>query len=47
MVIRDVPYIPLYNPTLVEGAHKARFTGWVEMLGGIGNTWSFCQLRPK
>lgn len=47
IIMRDVPYIPLYNPKLIEAVRKGRFSGWVEMLGGIGNMWSFCQLRPK
>jgi len=46
IVMRDVPYIPLYNPTLIEAVHKGRFTGWVQMLGGIGNLWTFCELKP-
>ena len=47
MILRDVPYIPLYNPKLVEAVHKGRFSGWVETLEGIGNTWSFCEVRPN
>lgn len=47
MIMHDIPYFPLYNPKLIEGARKDKFTGWVEMLGGIGNTWSFCQIKPK
>lgn len=47
IVLNDIPYIPLYNPELTEGARKGRFTGWVQMLEGIGNLWSFCQLRPQ
>jgi peptide/nickel transport system substrate-binding protein len=47
MIIRDIPYLPLYSPKLVEAVRKDKFTGWVPMLGGIGNTWSFCQIRPK
>lgn len=47
IIAEDAPYVPLYNPKLVEAVHKARFKGWVEMLGGIGNMWSFCQLKPK
>lgn len=43
----DVPFLPLYNPLLVEAARKDRFQGWVPMLGGIGNLWSLCQLRPQ
>jgi len=47
IILRDVPYIPLYNPKMIEAARKDRFTGWVETLEGIGNLWSFCQLKPK
>lgn len=47
ILIEDIPYIPLYNPTLVEAVRKGRFTGWVEMLGGIGNIWSFSLLKPR
>jgi ABC-type transport system substrate-binding protein len=43
---QDIPYLPLYNPSLVEGARADRFTGWVEMVDGIGNNWSFLHLRP-
>ena len=46
MVMADVPYMPLYNPKLIEAARKGKFTGWVQMLGGVGNLWSFCQLKP-
>lgn len=46
IVMRDVPYLPLYNPKLIEAVHKGRFTGWVQMLGGIGNIWTFCELKP-
>jgi ABC-type transport system substrate-binding protein len=47
IIMRDIPYFPLYNPKLVEAVRTDKFAGWVEMLGGIGNTWSFSQLRPK
>jgi ABC-type transport system substrate-binding protein len=47
IIIRDIPYFPLYNPKMIEGVRRDRFQGWVEMLGGIGNMWSFCQVRPK
>jgi peptide/nickel transport system substrate-binding protein len=46
IIMGDVPYMPLYNPKLIEAARKGKFTGWVQMLGGIGNLWSFCQLKP-
>ncbi len=44
---RDVPYLPLYNPSLLEAVRIDHFTGWVPMIDGIGNRWSFCQLRPS
>lgn len=47
MVISDLPYLPLYNPSQIEAVRTDRFTGWVEMLEGIGNAWSFCQLKPN
>jgi peptide/nickel transport system substrate-binding protein len=47
IIVGDVPYIPLYNPKLIEAVQKGTFTGWVQMLGGVGNMWSFCQLKPK
>jgi peptide/nickel transport system substrate-binding protein len=47
MVISDLPYLPLYNPAQIEAVRTDRFTGWVEMLEGIGNAWSFCQLKPN
>jgi peptide/nickel transport system substrate-binding protein len=47
IIIRDVPYIPLYNPKLVEAVRKDNVNGWVEMLEGIGNIWSFCQIKPR
>jgi peptide/nickel transport system substrate-binding protein len=43
---RDVPYLPLYNPGLIEAVRTDRFTGWTSMVEGIGNRWSFCQVRP-
>jgi peptide/nickel transport system substrate-binding protein len=47
MIMEDVPYVPLYNPKHIEAVRRDKFEGWVQMLGGIGNTWSFCQIRPK
>ncbi len=47
IIMRDVPYIPLYNPKLVEGVRKGKFQGWVQMLGGIGNVWTFCNLKAR
>ncbi len=47
IIADDLPWIPLYSPKVVEGARHDRFTGWVSMLGGIGNRWSFCCIKPK
>lgn len=46
IIMNDLPYIPLYNPKLVEAVRSDKFQGWVQMLGGIGNIWSFTQIRP-
>jgi len=46
IVLRDVPYYPIYDPLLIEAVRTDRFTGWVEMLEGIGNIWSLTQLKP-
>ena len=47
IILRDVPYIPLYTPDLIEAVREDKFTGWVEKIEGIGNIWSFCGLKPK
>jgi peptide/nickel transport system substrate-binding protein len=47
IIMRDIPFLPLYSPKLVEAIRKDKFTDWVKTLGGIGNTWSFCQIRAK
>jgi ABC-type transport system substrate-binding protein len=47
IITRDIPYVPLYNPKLIEAARVDKFRGWVEMLEGIGNSWSFCTIKPK
>lgn len=45
IIAADVPYLPLYLPTLNQAVRTDRFSGWVSMLDGIGNRWSFCLLR--
>lgn len=47
IIMQDIPYLPLYNPNMIEGVRTDRFFGWVEMLEGIGNIWSFCELKPN
>jgi ABC-type transport system substrate-binding protein len=46
ILIKDLPYIPLYVPMNLEGVRIDRMQGWVEMIGGIGNLWSFLQVKP-
>ena len=46
IILQDVPYYPIYDPLLIEAVRTDRFTGWVEMLEGIGNIWSFTLLEP-
>ena len=47
IIMQDVPWIPLYNPHLIEAVHKGKFKGWIPMIEGIGNPWSFCTVKPK
>ncbi|MFN3534597.1 MAG: ABC transporter substrate-binding protein, partial [Desulfatiglandales bacterium] len=42
----ELPIIPLYNPYVIEVVREDKFTGWVKTLGGVGNLWSFFNLRP-
>jgi peptide/nickel transport system substrate-binding protein len=46
IIMEDLPWIPLYSPKLAEAVREDRFTGWVQMVGGIGNRWSFCTIKP-
>lgn len=46
LIMGDLPWFPLYSPKLAEAARGDRFTGWVQMVGGIGNRWSFCTIKP-
>lgn len=46
ILMNDLPWLPLYTPKLAEGVREDRFTGWVNMVGGIGNRWSFCSIKP-
>ena len=47
ILMDDVPYIPLYNPHIIEAVNNKNFTGWVEKVDGIGSTWSLCMVQPK
>ncbi len=47
ILMEDVPYIPLYNPHILEAVFKERFKGWVEKVGGIGNIWSLCMVKQN
>ena len=46
ILLDDLPYIPLYNPDILEVSSRKRFDGWVESLEGIGNLWSLCMVKP-
>ncbi|MBT4641939.1 MAG: hypothetical protein HOC09_24240 [Deltaproteobacteria bacterium] len=43
----DIPYIPLYNPMRIEAINMNNVSGWIKMVGGIGNLWSICMVKPK
>ena len=47
MVMADIPYIPLYNPMRIEAINMNNVSGWIKMVGGIGNLWSICMVKPK
>ncbi len=46
MILDDVPYLPLYNPHIIEATLNENFRGWVAKVDGIGNIWSICVLKP-
>jgi ABC-type transport system substrate-binding protein len=43
----DLPIVPLYVPHVMEGIRTDRFEGWTRGVGGVGNIWTFCLLKPK
>ncbi|MBT3175850.1 MAG: ABC transporter substrate-binding protein [Desulfobacula sp.] len=43
----DIPYLPLYNPHIIEAVFNKRFKGWLSKVDGIGNMWSLCVVKPK
>lgn len=47
ILMEDVPYIPLYNPHILEAVSNERFQGWIEKVDGIGSIWSFCMIKPN
>lgn len=46
ILMDDIPWIPLFNASVIEGYRKNRFSGWVNQLNGIGNFWSFLFIKP-
>lgn len=46
LLSEELPVIPLYNPYMIEAVREDRFKGWVKTLGGVGNMWSFLNIRP-
>jgi len=47
ILMEDVPYIPLYNPHILEAVSTKNFKGWVEKVNGIGSIWSLCVVKPN
>jgi len=47
ILMEDLPYIPLYNPHILEAVSKKKFNGWVEEVDGIGNIWSLCMVKKN
>ena len=47
ILMEDVPYIPLYNPHILEAVSTKNFKGWIEKVDGIGSIWSLCVLKPN
>jgi ABC-type transport system substrate-binding protein len=47
ILMEDIPYIPLYNPHILEAVFTDRFKGWVEKVDGIGNIWSLCMVKKN
>jgi peptide/nickel transport system substrate-binding protein len=45
ILMKDLPCLPLYVPMNLEGTRSDRTRGWVQMTGGIGNLWSFLQVK--
>ncbi len=46
ILLEDLPYLPLYNPHIIEATLNTRFRGWVAKVDGIGNIWSLCAAKP-
>ncbi len=46
LILEDLPYLPLYNPNIIEATLNQRFQGWVAKVDGIGNIWSMCVVKP-
>ncbi len=46
ILMEDLPYLPLYNPHIIEATLNTRFRGWMAKVDGIGNIWSLCVVKP-
>ena len=46
ILLEDLPYLPLYNPHIIEATLNTRFRGWVPKVDGIGNIWSLSVVKP-
>ncbi|MFO7618280.1 MAG: ABC transporter substrate-binding protein [Thermoplasmata archaeon] len=43
---QEIPYLPLFDMKSYNAYNKNGFTGWVPMLGGIANFWSYLNVYP-
>ncbi len=46
IIARELPYITLYSKNRIEAVRTDWFQGWLPLPGGIGNLWSFLNLKP-
>jgi len=45
LIARELPVIPLYAMSRMEAVRTDRSKGWIRSPGGIGNLWSFLNLK--
>ena len=45
LIARERPYLPLYAMSRTEAVRKDGARGWIRTPGGIGNLWSFLNLK--
>ena len=45
LLSQDVPFAPVLRYKAIEVFDSSRFSGWVQMPGGVNNFWSYLQLH--